>query len=225
MFGTAVGHRLFPPAYVPYQPPVRAVVKGDEMTDHLQELEPGLYRWTAPHPDWDPVSDQLDAGYQEVASHLIVGSEAAVFVDPLAPPKPAEPFWRELDEQVAPIRDSLAVVLTLHWHERSASEFGARYAAPVYAPAGAANDIEHRPLETYVPKPTLPAEEAGRQRTRGQRTKPPGRRPRHCPSGSSLSTSAGISKPHSGSPRAVPCSSPTSYWAPSRAYDCAPKTG
>ncbi len=136
------------------------VTKGDEMADHLQELESGLYRWTAPHPEWDPAADQLDASYQEVASHLIVGSEAAIFVDPLAPAEPVEPFWRKLDDLIAPVRDSLAVVLTLHWHERSATEFAARYAAPVYAPAGAANDIEHRPLEAYVPKRTVPTEQA-----------------------------------------------------------------
>ena len=109
------------------------------------------------------MADQLDVSYQEVASHLIVGSGSAVFVDPLAPSAPAEPaetFWRKLDDLVAPVRGSLAVVLTLHWHERSAAQFAARYAAPVYAPAGAASDIEHRPLETYVPKRTQPAGEA-----------------------------------------------------------------
>ncbi len=106
------------------------------------------------------MADQLDSSYQEVASHLIVGSESAVFVDPLTPSEAAEPFWRKLEDLVAPVRGSLAVVLTLHWHERSATEFAARYTAPVYAPAGAASDIEHRPLETYVPKRTEPAEGA-----------------------------------------------------------------
>lgn|GEM_PF-4600616 len=121
------------------------------MPASLQQIDAGLYRWTAPHPEWDPVADQLDSSYQEVVSHLIVGSEAAAFVDPLAPPEPAEPFWRKLDDLIAPVRGSLAVVLSLHWHERSATEFAARYTAPVYAPAEAASDIETAPWRPTSP--------------------------------------------------------------------------
>ena len=153
---------IYPRRPSPARAPEEQVIR---LAALLEQIDAGLYRWTAPHPEWDPVADQLDSSYQEVASHLIVGSESAVFVDPLAPTEPAEPFWGELDDLIAPVRGSLAVVLTLHWHERSAAEFAARYTAPVYAPAGAANEIEHRPLETYVPKRTGPAEEvAGRAR-------------------------------------------------------------
>ena len=60
----------------------------------LTEITPGLWRWTAPHPAWQPGAEPGSPGDWErgVGCVLYGGQGAAVFVDPLLPPDP-EPLW------------------------------------------------------------------------------------------------------------------------------------
>ena len=88
----------------------------------VQELEPGLWHWRAPHPDWE-ASEPWD---KEVSSYAIDDGERLLLFDPLGLPS-------EL-EQLAAERE-LAIVLTAPWHERDAENLVERFGAPVYTPA------------------------------------------------------------------------------------------
>jgi hypothetical protein len=83
----------------------------------MEELRPGLWWWTAPHPDWKP-SDAGPTGWgQNVSSYAVQTGDAIVLIDPMAPPG-------ELAER------AVAVALTCEWHGRDAKALG----LPVYEP-------------------------------------------------------------------------------------------
>jgi hypothetical protein len=44
----------------------------------MEELAPGIRRWTAPHPEWRPA-------VEEVESYALVAGEVLLLVDPLLP--------------------------------------------------------------------------------------------------------------------------------------------
>jgi hypothetical protein len=95
----------------------------------VQQLRPGLWRWTAPHPAWAPAV----AWPQEVGCVYYEAPEATVLIDPLVPEAAdGERFWRALDRDVERRGLPLAVVLTAPWHRRSADEVAARYGASVW---------------------------------------------------------------------------------------------
>jgi glyoxylase-like metal-dependent hydrolase (beta-lactamase superfamily II) len=100
----------------------------------VQRIAPGLWRWTAPHPEWKPRSDwERDVGcvYWE-------GDGAVVLVDPLGPAEPGESerFWSALDRDVERRAQPVAVLVTCAWHRRSADEVVARYDGTLHAPVG-----------------------------------------------------------------------------------------
>ena len=95
------------------------------------ELLPGLWRWTAPHPDWS----EGDDWEQAVGCVYYEAPGATVLIDPLVPPE-RERFLAALDRDVERRGLPVAVLLTVPWHERSAAELAARYAAGNEAPAG-----------------------------------------------------------------------------------------
>jgi hypothetical protein len=82
----------------------------------VDELRPGLWTWTARHPEWTPGDGGANGWEQEVRCYAV----GTVLVDPLDPP---------------PGVDATAVLLTVWCHERSALRLG----LPVHAPAA---DIE-----------------------------------------------------------------------------------
>lgn len=71
----------------------------------MEELRPGLWTWTAPHPEWNeqPV----------VRSYAVERDDAIVLIDPISPPA-----------QLIADRE-LRVALTCPWHARSSPELGA----------------------------------------------------------------------------------------------------
>jgi glyoxylase-like metal-dependent hydrolase (beta-lactamase superfamily II) len=80
------------------------------MTALGEELAPGLRRWSAHHDEWG----------KEVASFAVVADAEAIVIDPLLAPEQ----WPSLD---ATLGDRQAhVLLTTHWHARSAAELVAR---------------------------------------------------------------------------------------------------
>jgi hypothetical protein len=93
-----------------------------------RELRPGLWRWTAPHPDWeaDAVAGSPADWPRDVGSVLYETADAAVFIDPLLPPEP-DGFWRWADDRTAG-RD-VVVLTTLGFHRRSRDAFVERYDA------------------------------------------------------------------------------------------------
>jgi glyoxylase-like metal-dependent hydrolase (beta-lactamase superfamily II) len=100
----------------------------------VQELRPGLWRWTARHPAWEP-DDSLPG---EVGCVYYEAPEAVVLIDPLVPGDEQERFWRALDKDVQRVGRPVVVLLTVPWHARSSALIAERYAGPVadVPPAG-----------------------------------------------------------------------------------------
>jgi glyoxylase-like metal-dependent hydrolase (beta-lactamase superfamily II) len=95
----------------------------------VRELRPGLWRWTAVHPEWTPDSDWAP----EVGCVYWESDDAVCLIDPLVPADEAERFWSALDRDVERAAKPVAVLLTVFWHERSAGEVAARYGGDVWA--------------------------------------------------------------------------------------------
>jgi Metallo-beta-lactamase superfamily len=121
------------------------------MLPDASRLAPGLYRWTAFHPEWK----------HDVASVALDHADGIVLLDPLAPPAAAEArrFWRALDEAAAG-RPAVHVVLTLHYHVRSATAVVERYRArgvsAVWAPGGSAQRLRIPVDHWFEPGDLLP---------------------------------------------------------------------
>jgi glyoxylase-like metal-dependent hydrolase (beta-lactamase superfamily II) len=112
----------------------------------VEELRPGLWTWTAPHPDWTPEEGEAEGWERDVRSYAVDTGDAFVLVDPLAPPS--------LVDELAAGRP-VAVVLTRHFHERSAAELVERLGARVYAPAAGLDRVA-TPATAYAPGDELP---------------------------------------------------------------------
>lgn len=97
----------------------------------LLEIAPGLWRWTAPHPDWTEDADWP----REVGCVYYEAPDAIALIDPLVPPE-RERFFKALDADVARLGRPVAIVLTVSWHDRDAAELTERYEARRGAPPG-----------------------------------------------------------------------------------------
>lgn len=100
----------------------------------VDELAPGLWRWTAFHPEWK----------EEVGSVYYEAPDVVVLVDPLVPTDEAERFWTALDRDVDRAGAPLHVLITVFWHVRSTREIAERYDARVWAPTRGRAAIERR---------------------------------------------------------------------------------
>jgi hypothetical protein len=87
----------------------------------VRELQPGLWHWQAPHPDWTPD----ERWPQDVSSHAIDDGATLLLIDPLA--VPGEILELAADRQ--PV-----IVLTAPWHERDTQHLVERLGAPVFVP-------------------------------------------------------------------------------------------
>jgi hypothetical protein len=95
----------------------------------ITEIAPGLWRWTARHPDWSAGARPESPGYwpREVGSVAYAAPDALVLFDPLVPDG-AEALWRWLDERAAE-RPRVAVLTTLQFHRRSRDAVVERFGA------------------------------------------------------------------------------------------------
>jgi hypothetical protein len=91
------------------------------------EIVPGLFRWTAPHPDWDPHAEPGSSGDwdQQVGSVLFETPDTVVLIDPLLPVDDRAGFLRWLDAQIA--GRPVSILTTIHWHRRNREELAERY--------------------------------------------------------------------------------------------------
>ncbi len=76
-----------------------------------EELRPGLWRWTAHHEEWK----------KEVASFAVEAGPELVLIDPLL----TGAQWEQVEKAAA--GRPLHVLLTIHWHARSAAEVADRF--------------------------------------------------------------------------------------------------
>lgn len=96
----------------------------------VRELRPGLWRWTAAHPEWE----HAEHWGPEVGSVYAELSDALVMVDPLVPQDEEDRFWEALDRDVERVGKPVQVLLTVHWHERSVAAVLDRYKATLWRP-------------------------------------------------------------------------------------------
>jgi glyoxylase-like metal-dependent hydrolase (beta-lactamase superfamily II) len=96
----------------------------------VRELRPGLWRWTAAHPEWE----HAEYWGPEVGSVYAELPDALVMVDPLVPQDEEDRFWEALDRDVERVGKPVHVLLTVHWHERSVAAVLDRYKATLWRP-------------------------------------------------------------------------------------------
>jgi hypothetical protein len=96
----------------------------------VREVRPGLWRWTAPHPEWD----HAETWGPDVASVYAELPESVVVIDPLVPDDEEDEFWSALDADVKRVGRPVHVLLTVHWHERSVAALLDRYGATLWRP-------------------------------------------------------------------------------------------
>jgi len=85
----------------------------------MRQLQPGLWHWQAPHPEW---KDGQRWG-PEVSSYAMDDGTHLLLFDPLTPPSELEHGM----EARIPV-----VILTAPWHERDTQSLVERFHAPVY---------------------------------------------------------------------------------------------
>jgi hypothetical protein len=107
-------------------------------------LADGLWRWTAPHPNWENWPGREHEA-REVGCVYYEASDATVLVDPLVPAGAEDRFLRHLDVDVERRGLPVVILLTAEWHRRSADELAERYDARI---GGALPDgVEEIPIE------------------------------------------------------------------------------
>lgn len=108
----------------------------------VQEVRPGLWRWTAYHPEWR----------QEVGSVACAGPRDLVLIDPLLPSDDA------IDALVRDVGKPVSVLVTVYWHTRSADLVARRHDARVLAPSGGRAAVRRRAptIEAFRPGDPLP---------------------------------------------------------------------
>lgn len=90
------------------------------------EIAAGLWRWTAPHPDWS----EGDEWPRDVGCVYYEAPGATVLIDPLVPEgDERERFYEALDRDVERRGLPVTIALTCDWHERSTAEVAERYGA------------------------------------------------------------------------------------------------
>jgi hypothetical protein len=96
----------------------------------LDEIAPGLHRWTARHPEWRPGAEPGSAGDwpPDVGSVAYLATDALVAIDPLLPTERGA-FWHLLDGLAAQRDGRVAALTTIKWHRRDRDELVERYAA------------------------------------------------------------------------------------------------
>ena len=119
----------------------------------MDELAPGLWWWTASHPDWTPEDLEGGAGWEQVvSSYGLVAGENLVLIDPLVDD------WDWLDDQVEK-HSAPAILITILWHVRSSQQVLDRYeGASLWAHEPAAEWIAERTrvTNTFLPGDELP---------------------------------------------------------------------
>ena len=95
----------------------------------MHEILPGVWRWTAKHPAWNPGGEPggVDDWPEDVGSVAYLAPRTLVLVDPLIP-DPRGDFMDELDALVERHGKPVSLLQTVRFHSRSIDELERRYA-------------------------------------------------------------------------------------------------
>jgi glyoxylase-like metal-dependent hydrolase (beta-lactamase superfamily II) len=119
----------------------------------VEELGPGIWWWSGPHPAWTPDELEGGAGWEQVvSSYALVGDDALLLFDPLIED------WGWLDRRVEE-HGAPTILITILWHTRSSAAILERYnGAALWAHEPAADWIRERArvTHTFVPGDELP---------------------------------------------------------------------
>jgi hypothetical protein len=88
----------------------------------MEQIAPGIHRWTAPHPEYRP-------NVEEVVSYALVDGDVLALVDPLLPAENDDrraPLLAELDVMVGAAQ-RLELLITIPYHTRSAETLYERH--------------------------------------------------------------------------------------------------
>jgi hypothetical protein len=132
----------------------------------VEQLAPGLWRWSAPHPAWKPENDR-PGGWGQIVGCVYLeppadAADAVVLIDPQAPPEgspDAERFWKALDADVKKLGLPVVVLLGNESHGRSSQRIVERYAAQgtsIWALPAAVGKASCTVTRTFEPGDELP---------------------------------------------------------------------
>jgi hypothetical protein len=107
----------------------------------VNEIAPGIWRWTARHPDWHP--GEFGA---EVASFALEAGDELLLVDPLLPENDNTPVLDLLD-RLSKGRTTSSLI-TIGYHVRSAEQLAERYGGRIYGPPTCAKRLKDKELLT-----------------------------------------------------------------------------
>jgi hypothetical protein len=99
----------------------------------MDELRPGLWTWSAPHPSWTPDEGGPEGWEPEVRSYALDAGDTFVLFDPNEPPA---------DVLALAAGRPLEILLTVFWHRRSSLELITEHGATVRAFANGIEQIE-----------------------------------------------------------------------------------
>ena len=112
----------------------------------MREVQPGVWHWTARHPEWEPEAD-WDETKVDVSSYAIDHGERLLLFDPLAVPNEVLELAAERET---------AIVLTSPWHRRDAVALSAQLGATIYVPPPDPPDPDPVPGQVYRAGDRLP---------------------------------------------------------------------
>ena len=97
-------------------------------SEQPRELRPGLWRWSAPHPDWraGAAPGSSSDWPRDVGCLLLESAGAAVFIDALLDERDTA-LWRWADERAS--GRPVPALTTIGFHRRSRDALVARYGA------------------------------------------------------------------------------------------------
>ncbi|HEV8121104.1 MAG TPA: hypothetical protein VGQ67_08930 [Candidatus Polarisedimenticolia bacterium] len=102
----------------------------------VTRIADGLWRWSAPHPEWTPEKDRPGGWGRMVGSvyyePIATPGAPIVLIDPLAPPAGSEEegrFWAALDRDLERARRPVVTLIGNVYHRRHAVEIRERIAA------------------------------------------------------------------------------------------------
>ena len=109
----------------------------------MEELAAGLWRWTARHPEWHPGEWGC-----EVAAFAVDAGDVTLLIDPLV---------EAPDQLDSVVTESVAILITIPYHTRSAESLRDRYSASIHGHPAVTKRLRDRAgFEPIEPGAELP---------------------------------------------------------------------